>query len=142
MQLGVQLQPEEVTFPHWPKQEVGSFTGTSTTHVPELQLWPAGQVPQEPPQPSGPQVAMRQARGTGEQAETQVPKSQMGFDGSLQVPQEPPQPSSPQRFVEQSGVQAAQVPSAWHFVLLPAQPTTIRLGSAQSGSAAPQLQSH
>ncbi len=69
------------------------------------QLWPEGQVPQVPPQPSLPHCLPPQV---GRQV--QVPAVEQTVE-PVQAPQPPPQPSGPQVFPAQLGVQV-QVPVA------------------------------
>jgi hypothetical protein len=58
-------------------------------------------VPQEPPQPSEPQLFAEQS---GEQLFTHLPEELQVFPLG-QLPQEPPQPSEPQLLLRQSGAQ-------------------------------------
>jgi hypothetical protein len=77
--------------------------GGSRTHAPAtLQKRPAVHDPQEPLQPSEPQVRPVQFRT---QCSHAVWSSEHALRNPEHVPQEPPQPSSPHTFPEQSGVQ-------------------------------------
>jgi hypothetical protein len=65
----------------------------------QAQLLPVAQLPQEPPQPSGPQARPLQLG-------VQAPHWPLLQDWPLeQLPQEPPQPSGPQASPWQLGVQ-------------------------------------
>lgn len=81
--------------------EAGSHV-VEEAHFPlESQVWPVGQVPQEPPHPSGPQDLPLQL---GAQEVLHFPlESQLRPVG--QVPQDPPQPSEPQDLPLQFRVQ-------------------------------------
>jgi hypothetical protein len=67
------------------------------SHLPPMQACELGQVPQVPPQPSGPQLLLAQL---GVQVSVQLPLEQKSPSG--QLPQELPQPSSPQLLPVQS----------------------------------------
>lgn len=127
--------------PHSPKHESGSCT-TTVTQTPSWQLVPGAHEPHEPPHASAPQAAKWHRSGSGSHAETHFPSWQMFELASEHVPHNPPQPSSPQtRASPQLGVQA-QVASDLQVALRPAHPRTGRPAIAQSGSTAPQPQSH
>ena len=101
-------------------------------------------MPQDPPHPSLPQVAVWQMSGVGKQPSMQVPLTHARgpFPGGLsgQLPQEPPQPSSPQILSVQLATHAPQVPSFLQISPI-LQPMTVLPASPQSGSVTPQPQS-
>ena len=126
--------------PQWPAQEVGSSTGVSATQLPFWHALPAAQLPQLPPQPSSPQVAVWHLNGVGLHRSTHLPRAHTF--APLHAPQLPPQPSAPQSLPEQVGTHVAHVPLPSHTGLKPEQPATASDAYWQSGSGTPQPQLH
>ena len=85
---------------------------------------PVAQAPQVPPQPSSPQVAVRQVSGLGPaQGSTHCPEaSQVVLTLSAQKPQKPPQPSSPHAFPVQLGTHSKHLPLASQLAASDLQP--------------------
>jgi hypothetical protein len=79
-----------------------------------VHAWPLGQVPHEPPQPSGPHTMPVQSE---QPLATHWPCGlHVCVDGH--EPHEPPQPSGPQLLPEHVGVHARQAPLAQPFAQL------------------------
>jgi len=133
-QSASQEQPAGAVCPQIPSQEA---LAAMSTQVPESQVFPVPQMPHWPPQPSSPQVRLPQVGAHSTHWPSAPQKSNAGL---AHEPHCPPHPSGPHSRPSQSATQATQAPEGQ---LSPVeQPRTGRVASAQSGSGAPQLQSH